>query len=82
MWKKYSFLGIVGSQLGGGKFQSFDELIQTLTSIIFMCIGGHAAVNLPQYDEYGYPPNYPTLLLGEPSCNTVSKQSQKWSKLR
>ncbi|CAB4038068.1 arachidonate 5-lipoxygenase-like, partial [Paramuricea clavata] len=55
---------------GEGKFESFDELVKTLTSIIFMCTAGHAAVNLPQYDEYGYSPNYPTLLVGEPPCDT------------
>ena len=45
--------------------------MKTLTSIIFMCTAGHAAVNLPQYDEYGYSPNYPTLLVGEPPYDTV-----------
>ena len=63
---------------GEGKFETFDELVETLTSVIFMCTAGHAAVNLPQYDEYGYFPNYPTLLVGEPPCDTVCSVHCVW----
>ena len=54
-----------------GKFPSTEELIMTLTSIMYACTVGHAAVNGPQYDEYAFLPNYPALLKGEPPRDKV-----------
>ncbi|XP_070197536.1 polyunsaturated fatty acid lipoxygenase ALOX8-like [Littorina saxatilis] len=51
---------------GNGQLDSVDELITILTSIIYTCSAGHAAANFAQYDEYGYPLNYPGLLKGKP----------------
>ncbi|XP_071838611.1 polyunsaturated fatty acid 5-lipoxygenase-like [Apostichopus japonicus] len=51
---------------GGGKFQSVEEVAQVITSIIFMGSVAHAACNFSQYDDYGFPPNYPAFLQGMP----------------
>ncbi|XP_070553370.1 polyunsaturated fatty acid lipoxygenase ALOX15B-like [Ptychodera flava] len=67
---------LVGSPENGGaalqgvpgydSFGTLDELVNTATSILFLCSVYHAAVTGPQYDHYGYPPNYPTFLKGSP----------------
>lgn len=54
---------------GNGKFENTDQIIQTLTCIIYTCSVGHAATNFPQYDEYAFPPNYPGLVRGVPPKN-------------
>ncbi|XP_035688109.1 polyunsaturated fatty acid 5-lipoxygenase-like [Branchiostoma floridae] len=51
---------------GGGKFATVDEIVATVTSIIFICSVSHAAANFAQYDEYAFPPNYPAFMHGEP----------------
>lgn len=47
---------------GQGKFRRVEEIIMVCTSIIFTCSIQHAAVNFPQYHEYAFPPNYPSVL--------------------
>lgn len=51
---------------GNGVLTSSDQLVAILTSIIYTCSVSHASTNFPQYDEYGFPPNYPGLLRGQP----------------
>ncbi|KAI8492266.1 Arachidonate 5-lipoxygenase [Branchiostoma belcheri] len=51
---------------GGGKFTTVDEIVATVTPIIFISSVGHAAANFAQYDEYAFPPNYPAFMHGEP----------------
>ncbi|KAJ8313748.1 hypothetical protein KUTeg_008309 [Tegillarca granosa] len=52
-----------------GKFQTLDDLIITLTCIVYTCSVGHAAANFQQYDMYGYPPAYPAYMAGRPPTN-------------
>lgn len=55
-----------------GKFGSKDDLIQTLTPIIYTCSVGHAAANFQQYDEYADPFNYPYSLSGDPPTDNTT----------
>ncbi|KAK7499503.1 hypothetical protein BaRGS_00009155 [Batillaria attramentaria] len=52
-----------------GQLKTRDELILMVTCIIYTCSVGHASVNFAQYDQYGYPPNYPGCLKGRPSSD-------------
>ena len=47
-------------------FDNVEEVIEVITSIIFMGSVAHAACNFSQYDDYGFPPNYPAFLQGFP----------------
>ncbi|KAL8593844.1 hypothetical protein ACOMHN_065321 [Nucella lapillus] len=51
---------------GEGSLTCTDELVTVLTSIIYTCSVSHATTNFQQYEEYGFPPNYPGLLRGVP----------------
>jgi len=51
---------------GDGKFDTADQLSQAITSILFASTVGHAAVNVSQYDECAFLPNYPAILKGHP----------------
>ncbi|GAU93759.1 hypothetical protein RvY_05650-4 [Ramazzottius varieornatus] len=62
--KKRGGCGIRGVP-GNGKFTDVEQIIVTMTAIISTCSLGHAAANFNQYDEYGFPPNYPGILCGQ-----------------
>ncbi|CAI9728553.1 polyunsaturated fatty acid lipoxygenase ALOX15B-like [Octopus vulgaris] len=47
---------------GKGHVSSKEDLKWIVSVIIFTCSVSHAAVDFLQYDEYGYPPNYPSML--------------------
>ncbi|XP_071508865.1 polyunsaturated fatty acid 5-lipoxygenase-like [Diadema antillarum] len=49
-----------------GQFLTTDEVAETVTNFVFICSAGHAAANFGQYDRYGFPPNYPAWLHGQP----------------
>ena len=57
---------------GNGQLTSNEQLITILTTIIYTCSVSHASTNFPQYEEYGFPPNYPGLLRGQPPTTKVS----------
>lgn len=56
---------------GNGQFTSNDQLVLVLTSIISTCSLLHAAFNFPQYDTYGFAPNYPLMMKGRPPKDKV-----------
>ncbi|XP_061193372.1 allene oxide synthase-lipoxygenase protein-like [Saccostrea echinata] len=47
-------------------FDSIENLSATLSSFIFICSVEHSATNFPQYDQYGFAPNYAAKLNGFP----------------
>jgi len=44
------------------KFSTNEDLIEVLTVFIFITSAVHASLNFGQYDVYGFPPNYPTVM--------------------
>ena len=62
---------------GEGRFETTEQLCQTLTSIMFTSTVGHAAVNVSQYDEYAFLPNYPAILKGQPPRDKVDMSKSK-----
>ncbi|XP_071838412.1 polyunsaturated fatty acid 5-lipoxygenase-like [Apostichopus japonicus] len=58
---------------GDGEFKNADQLVDTLTCVIFTCSVAHAACNFSQYDDYGFPPNYPSYLQGAPITSKVPR---------
>eukprot|EP00106_Octopus_bimaculoides_P012233 XP_014779675.1 PREDICTED: allene oxide synthase-lipoxygenase protein-like [Octopus bimaculoides] len=47
---------------GKGHVSSKEDLKWIVSVIIFIRSASHAAVNFLQYEEYGFPPNYPSML--------------------
>ena len=58
--------GVKGVPGEGGKFTKVEHVIDTIVSVIFTCSVSHAAANFRQYEEYAFPPSYPTSLRGKP----------------
>ena len=65
---------------GNGRLNQLEDVIMICTGVIFTCTAQHAAVNFSQYEEFGFPPNYPALLHGEPPADKVSALGQRTQK--
>ncbi|XP_071945326.1 polyunsaturated fatty acid 5-lipoxygenase-like [Antedon mediterranea] len=61
---------------GEGGFRAAKEIAQAVTAIIFTSSVMHAAVNFRQYDNYGFPPHYPSMLNARPPKNKNPKQEK------
>ncbi|XP_071948707.1 allene oxide synthase-lipoxygenase protein-like [Antedon mediterranea] len=61
---------------GEGAFKTWEQVAQTVTSIIYTDSVVHAAVNFCQYDNYGFPPHYPAYIKGEPPKNKEPKTEE------
>jgi arachidonate 5-lipoxygenase len=59
-----------------GTINHVSDLIIICTSIISTCTIGHAASNFCQYEEYGFPPNYPAFLSGEPPIDKEERTEE------
>ena len=57
------------------KLTTNEELKEVLTVFIFISSVGHAAANFGQYNQYGFPPNYPAQLFVERPTTKVSQFS-------
>ncbi|KAH9509996.1 hypothetical protein Btru_044801 [Bulinus truncatus] len=62
---------------GNGTLSTVEQVQQIVTSVIFICSVVHAAASFGQYDEYGFPPNYPLTLLGEPPVDTKAVMTEQ-----
>ncbi|XP_046394318.1 polyunsaturated fatty acid 5-lipoxygenase-like [Ischnura elegans] len=49
-----------------GRFETADEIAETMTVLVSTCSLGHAAANFQQYEAYGFIPNFPGKLTGAP----------------
>ena len=61
-----------------GRFSSTLEIIATISAIISTCSVAHAAANFNQYDEYGFPPNYPAILQGKMPNQKVCEECMEY----
>ncbi|KAI8492300.1 Arachidonate 5-lipoxygenase [Branchiostoma belcheri] len=61
---------------GNGEFTTTDQIVAVVTAVVYICSAGHAAANFAQYDEYGFPPNYPAYLHGKPPRDKAPRTEQ------
>jgi hypothetical protein len=59
------FVFFLNSQ-GVPEFDSVKNLATSIVSFIYICSVEHSATNFPQYEQYGFPPNFPAKLNGHP----------------
>ncbi|CAL1538145.1 unnamed protein product [Lymnaea stagnalis] len=69
-------VGILGVP-GNGTLTTNDQLQQIATFVIYTSSVGHGAANFAQYDEYGFPPNYPAMMLGNPPTDVNANITEK-----
>ncbi|CAH1791738.1 unnamed protein product [Owenia fusiformis] len=58
------------------KLTSVDDICAIVTPLVFQASVQHAAVNYSQYEEYAYPPNFPTYLEGLPPRDKEVRKEQ------
>ncbi|XP_071487669.1 polyunsaturated fatty acid 5-lipoxygenase-like [Diadema antillarum] len=58
---------------GNGLFKNGQQLTELLTSIIYTCSAGHAAVAFTQYENYGLLPFYPGYLRSSPPKDKAAR---------
>jgi len=66
---------------GNGSFTNMDDLTKTMATMVFILTNVHAAANFNQYEEYGFPPNYPFRLNGTPPTTKKSVTEEELVKL-
>jgi len=60
-----------------GRLERQEDLVKLLTSIIYTASVGHATANFQQYDEYGWTPNKPLALRGDPPRDKSHVHTEK-----
>lgn len=53
------------------EFDNLQNLVDVLTTFIYICSVEHSATNFPQYDQYAFPPNFAATLHGHPDDAAV-----------
>ena len=53
------------------EFTNIKNLVDVLTSFIYICSVEHSATNFPQYEQYAFPPNFPAKLTYRPEDGVV-----------
>lgn len=65
-----------GSSGGWKTFARAEDVAMVCTTVLFTCTVQHAAVNFPQYNEYAFPPNYPSVLNGSPPRDKLPRTEE------
>lgn len=60
-----------GSAFRAAAFQTPEELVELLTTVIWVVSGRHAAVNFDQYSQMAFGPNYPLWMSELPPAKGV-----------
>jgi len=61
---------------GGGRFKRVEDVIMFCTCVIFTCSVQHTAVNYTQYNEYAFPPQYPSILHRTPPIDKSARSEE------
>ena len=62
---------------GNGSLTTTDQLVQILTSVIWINTGQHAAVMNKNYVQYAFPPNCPMQLHGSPPKSKLANVTDR-----
>lgn len=56
---------------GFPSFNTVQNLVDVLTTFIYICSVEHSATNFPQFDQYAFPPNFAAKLHCHPEQEEV-----------